>query len=261
LNVVPKSNSLLRIESVSVRFGGVQALDDVSFEVRPGEILGLIGPNGAGKTTLFNCVSRLCQFDSGSIHFGSEDLSHSRPEAILEKEICRTFQNIGLYPAMTTLDNILLGAHHRLNPGLLSSVFTAGASARREQEMAAEAHAILDWFGLADAADALVGSLPFGTQKRIELARALLSKPRLLMLDEPANGLTNAEVDALAKAILEIRQRFGVSVLLVEHHMRMVMGICDRIVVLEFGRKIADDLPAVVRRNERVIAAYLGAAA
>jgi branched-chain amino acid transport system ATP-binding protein len=258
---VPGNNGLLQIESVSVRFGGVQALDDVSFEVRPGEILGLIGPNGAGKTTLFNCISRLCQIDTGSIRFGGEELSRSRPEAIMEKDICRTFQNIGLYPAMTTLDNVLLGAHHRLSPGLLSSVLTPRASARREQAMAAEAREILDWFGLADAADVPVGSLPFGTQKRIELARALLSRPRLLMLDEPANGLTNAEVDALSKVILEIRQRFGVSILLVEHHMRMVMSICDRVVVLEFGRKIADDLPAVVRRNERVVAAYLGAAA
>ena len=254
-------SSLLQIEGVSVRFGGVQALDNVSFEVRPGEILGLIGPNGAGKTTLFNCVSQLCKINSGSIRFGGDELTRGGPESIMEKQICRTFQNIGLYPQMTTLENVLLGAHHRLEPGMISALFRPLQTAARERETAEEAREILDWFGLAEFVDVPVGSLPFGTQKRIELARALIAKPRLLMLDEPANGLTTAEVDALSQIILEIRQRFGLSVLLVEHHMRMVMNICDRVVVLEFGRKIADDLPDVVRNDERVISAYLGGAA
>lgn len=253
--------ALLQIDAVSVRFGGVQALDNVSFEVRPGEILGLIGPNGAGKTTLFNCVSRLCAIDSGSIRFEGHDLSRARPESIMAHSICRTFQNLGLYPAKSTLDNVMVGAHHRLDPGLLRSIVTPGTTARREYEVEQEAREILSWFGLADVADTAAGSLPFGTQKRIELARALIAKPRLLMLDEPANGLTHAEVDALSQIVLEVRQRFQPAVLLVEHHMGMVMNICDRVVVLEFGRKIADDLPATVRADEGVIAAYLGASA
>lgn len=253
--------ALLQVEAVSVRFGGVQALDNVSFDVQSGEILGLIGPNGAGKTTLFNCVSRLCAIDAGSIRFDGRDLGRARPESIMAHSICRTFQNIGLYPAMRTLDNVMLGAHHRLGPGLLRSILRPAIAARQESAIEQEARSILDWFGLTEVADRAAGALPFGTQKRIEIARALLAKPRLLMLDEPANGLTNAEVDALAAMVLEIRRRFQLTVLLVEHHMRMVMNICDRVVVLDFGRTIADDLPAAVSADERVIAAYLGTGA
>ncbi len=252
---------LLQIEALSVRFGGVQALDSVSLEMDDNEICGLIGPNGAGKTTLFNCVSRLYPVNSGTIKFAGLAITDARPEQIAGIGICRTFQNLGLLPALTVIENVLLGGHHRRHPGFLGAIFRPFAMARRETEDIDAALEILGWLGMADVADESVGALPFGTLKRVELARALMARPRLLMLDEPANGLSHSEVDDLSALILDIRRRSGLGILLVEHHMRMVMQISDRVAVLEFGRNVADGTPAEVRANPRVVQAYLGSAA
>ncbi|MDT2007864.1 ABC transporter ATP-binding protein [Rhodococcus opacus] len=251
----------LHVSDVRLRFGGVVALDGPSFTVEPGQIVGLIGPNGAGKTTLFNCISRLYQPDSGRITFGDTDLLALAADEVADAGIARTFQNIGLFPTISVLDNILTGAYSRTRAGFVATALGLPRPRREDRREREEAWGLLESMNLTRVGREPAGNLPYGTLKRVELARALMQRPRLLMLDEPANGLIHEEVLELAETVRRLRDERGFSVLLVEHHMAMVMSISDRVVVLNFGQKITEGEPSEVAAHPEVIEAYLGGAA
>ncbi|MFC5994386.1 ABC transporter ATP-binding protein [Pseudonocardia hispaniensis] len=249
---------LLHVEGVSMSFGGVQALTDVSFAVGEGTIAGLIGSNGAGKSTLFNCVSGIYRPDTGRIRFAGRDILGSRVSARSGLGISRTFQNVALFEHLNVVDNVLVGGHSRGRVGFLRAGFHLPGSIRAERQMRQEALEILADLSLESVAHDDVTTLPYGTRKRVELARALMGRPRLLMLDEPAAGLPHGEVDALAGEIRRINEEFGITVILVEHHMGMVMTVCHRIVVLDHGLVLAMGTPQEVQEDRNVVEAYLG---
>jgi branched-chain amino acid transport system ATP-binding protein len=256
---VSSQDALLSVRDITIRFGGVTALDSVSFDVHAGQIVGLIGPNGAGKTSLFNCISRLYQPASGSIVFDGHNLLKSRSHEIIRLGIARTFQNVALFGRMSVLDAVLVGDHARIPSDPLGAVLRLPRTRRAERAAVDRAVEALDVVELRDQAQLLCSALPFATQKRVEIARALVSRPRFLLLDEPAGGLTHGEVADLRALIQRIKSDYDLTILLVEHHMNLVMSLSDQVVVLSFGHKLADGPPDVVRQNAAVIEAYLGA--
>ena len=252
---------LLAFDQVTLRFGGVTALSDVSFDVRAGELLAVIGPNGAGKTSIFNCLSGVYRPTAGAIRFRGERIDRASPVSIARRGVARTFQNLALFHDLTVLDNVLLGRHALMSTGYLAAALWLGKAKREELEHRARCEEILELLELESYRFAHVATLPYGVRKRLELARALAMEPTLLLLDEPVAGMNQEESEDMARFILEIRREFGVAVLLVEHDMHLVMDLADRVLALDFGRVLRVGTPDDVRGDAAVIEAYLGGAA
>ena len=248
----------LSVHDLSVNFGGLRAVDAVSFTIETGRIHGLIGPNGAGKTTIFNCVTGFYRPTRGSIRFLEHDITHFRPDQVARLGIARTFQNVQLFSSLSALDNVLVAKHSHMRTGVLAEGFRLPFVRAQERTVRDKAEALLAFLGLTDIRRQPAGSLPLGSQKRLELARALALDPKLLLLDEPASGLNTSETQALADMLQRIRERFALTILLVEHDMGFVMNITDAITVVNFGRKIAEGTPQHVQSDREVIKAYLG---
>ncbi|MEN1967488.1 ABC transporter ATP-binding protein [Lentibacillus sp. N15] len=248
---------VLKINNISKQFGGIHALSDVSFSISEGEILGLIGPNGAGKTTMFNMITSVLSPTSGNIQFFGEKISELKSHQITNKGICRTFQNIRLFPEMTVIENVLTGSHSRTKSGVWKSVLRTKSQKQEEKAMYQQAKKLLETVHLLDEQETIAKNLAYGQQRRLEIARALASEPKLLLLDEPAAGMNERETEELHHLIMKIRQ-MGITILLIEHDMPLVMKTCDRIVVLNFGKKIAEGEPKAIQTNPEVIKAYLG---
>lgn len=253
--------ALLSVRGITVRFGGITALDSVTFDVPRGGVCGLIGPNGAGKTTLFNCLSRLYQYQEGDLLFEGRSITGTPVHQIAELGIGRTFQNLAMFRTMSVEQNVMVGAHCRSRGGFFANALRLPVVRSEEERVRGNAIELMRYLDLYAVRNRAVGDLPFGIQKRVEMARALASEPKLLLLDEPAAGLNHEELSGLESLIKDVRTRMGITVLLVEHHMSLVMGVSDHIIALNFGRKIAEGTPTVIQNHPDVIAAYLGAPA
>lgn len=259
MNIPPTdSDVILEVRDVAMQFGGIVALDGISFDMKRGAVQGLIGPNGAGKTTLFNCLSRLYIPNKGDILFEGRSIMRTGPHGIADIGISRTFQNLALFASMSVLDNVMVGGHSQSRSDFLSNALALPWVRREERVLREAAWELIDYLDLTEVAHQPVGGLAFGTQKRVELARALAANPKALLLDEPAGGLNHDEVDALGDLIRHIRDDRDVTILLVEHHMSLVMSVSDYVVAIDFGRKIGEGTPQEVQQNPEVVRAYLG---